>query len=288
MPIEIGKPEAAPARYPIRDQQLRHAAASMAASSHAGENTPEVARGLYRFLTERTEPESPNPRIAMWDELWREAGDDRWKLLPDAQQKLLERLRAPQLPTPPEGMHYVLEPTDAVHFDLYGQRVTQAQYDAVVRHLRPAPAHGLAVGDTLNNADKGDVQAWLDRVPVGGVVTDLDGDGYTKTARAWHGRYYVHPGDEAAWLVKYQPLTIDSLPEPIGAPEPEPEDTTPRVGDTVRVRQGARHCTGFEGTLTSTPGAAYEYGVRDEREGHQKGWQHNGPLSDFELIERAK
>jgi len=246
--------------YEPSDFELRMQVMHAAASAGAGDDTTYLARGLYQFLTEKREP---------------------------------------QLPTPPEGMHYILEPNDAAHLDLYGQRLTQAQYDAVVRHLRPAPAHGLAVGDEVS-ADR-----MLD-LPRGSVIRDGDGDTYERTDDAAHRTMGEHwqrvweDGDRgvhysASEIQSYGTVRVVSLPEPAEtpdpAPSPEPEDTTPRVGDTVRVISepvgtdpglGHARCAGETGILR-VEGDGYL--VRHE-DGAPS--EHSGPLSDFELIERAK
>jgi hypothetical protein len=160
----------------------------------------------------------------------------------------------------------------------------------IIDHLRDGepkpPAHGLAVGDTIGGERIDAVRTWLDRLPEGAVIADKDGDTYTKQDGGnWGGRYAENGENGVAWLASHQELSIESLPEPT----PEPEDTTPRVGDTVRVaveRLGHLGCVGYVGPLGRNGVASsgiIAYQVSDPERG-----KHIGPLSDFELIERAK
>lgn len=155
------------------------------------------------------------------------------------------------------------------------------------------PAHGFAVGDVVT------AERMLD-LPHGSVIQDIDGDRFERTDETAyeptdeHWQRLWDDGDRGAHysaseIEAYSPVVVVSLPEPT----PEPEDTTPRVGDTVRVCEGATHegCAGLTGTLARRTDGRAGYEITGGTGGtgaRQGGMAHYGPLSDFELVERAK
>lgn len=167
------------------------------------------------------------------------------------------------------------------HVEIGGQKMTQAQFDAArypLLHTNPGealpPTHGLAVGDALSAQHAA-------AAPEGAVFSDKDGDRVVIQDGALHWTRYGNMSDAS----RYAPYTVTKLPEPAETPE----DTTPRVGDRVRVvaspvgadsERFHADCAGRSGVLSRSavyPGC-YLTGSP----------AHVGPLSDFELVERAK
>lgn len=144
---------------------------AMHAASSAGVDAPRVAEELYRFLTN-----------------------------PDGVT----------LPEPPEGMTYVLEPSNAAHIEIGGQRMTVDQFEAARRPLLDDKASppALAVGDSISTPKE------LEALPVGTTLEDRDGDRHTLHADGWSYGNDTHYalGSHRAVIPNYLPATIRSLP----------------------------------------------------------------------------